>query len=239
MARILLVLSGSDHWTLKDGTRHPTGYWAEEFVVPHSVFRTQGVDVVIATPGGAAPTVDQMSLNPEMAGGEMRATAFGDYINAIATELAQPMVLEHAVEHVADYDAIYIPGGHGPMEDLVGFQPLGQLLVQFFDSDRVVTAVCHGPAGLLSANRPNGGWLFEGRRMTGFSNEEERLVGLADRAPWLLEDRLRERGADFTAGPPWEPHVVVDGNLVTGQNPASSQAATDRTLGELRVHNAL
>jgi putative intracellular protease/amidase len=239
MTRILLVLSGSDHWTLKDGTRHPTGYWAEEFVVPHSVFRSQGVDVVVATPGGVAPTVDQMSLNPEMAGGEMRATAFRDYINVIGTELAKPMVLEHAVGHVADYDAIYLPGGHGPMEDLVDFRPLGELLNQFFDTDRVITAVCHGPAGLLSANRDNGGWLFEGMRMTGFTNEEERLVGLADQAPWLLEDRLRERSADFKAGPPWEPHVVVDGNLLTGQNPASSQAATDRTLGELRVHNAL
>ncbi|WP_103342506.1 type 1 glutamine amidotransferase domain-containing protein [Amycolatopsis sp. CA-126428] len=239
MTRILMVLSASDHWTLKDGTRHPTGYWAEEFVVPHNEFRTQGVEVVVATPGGVAPTVDQRSLNPEMAGGERKATAFRDYLDAIATELARPMVLEQAVGHVADYDAIYIPGGHAPMEDLAGCQPLGELLVQFFDTGRFVTAVCHGVAALLSADRRNGGWLFEGRRMTGYTNEEERLVGLADRAPWLLEDRLRERGADFKPGAPWEPHVVVDTNLLTGQNPASSQAATDRTLSELRVHNAL
>jgi putative intracellular protease/amidase len=239
MTRILLVLSGSDHWTLKDGSRHPTGYWAEEFVVPHSVFRTQGIEVALATPGGVAPTVDQVSLNPERAGGEPKAAAFRDYINAVADQLAQPMVLEHAVGRVADYDAIYIPGGHGPMEDLVDFQPLGEILTEFVDSDRVVTAVCHGPAGLLPANRPDGSWLFEGMRMTGFTDEEERLAGLAARAPWLLEDRLRERGAHFEAGPPWEPHVVVDGNLVTGQNPASSQASADRTLGELRAHNAL
>lgn len=239
MTRILLVLSGSDHWTLKDGSRHPTGYWAEEFVVPHSVFRAQGVDVAVATPGGVAPTVDQVSLQPEMAGGEVRAAAFRDYVNASAAELAQPMALEHVVGRVAEYDAIYIPGGHGPMEDLVGFRPLGEILVQFFDTDRVVASVCHGPAGLLSANRPDGSWLFDGMRMTAFTNEEERQAGLADRAPWLLEDRLRERGADFKAGPAWEPHVVVDGNLLTGQNPASSQAATDRMLGELRVHNAL
>lgn len=239
MTRILLVLSGSDHWTLKDGSRHPTGYWAEEFVVPHSVFRAQGIDVALATPGGVAPTVDQMSLNPERAGGEMKAAVFRDYINAIAAELAQPMALEHAVGHVAEHDAIYIPGGHGPMEDLADFPPLGEILTEFVDSDRVLTAVCHGPAGLLSANRPDGGWLLEGSRVTGFTNEEERLAGLAARAPWLLEDRLRERGADFEAGPPWEPHVVVDGNLVTGQNPASSQASADATLAGLRVHNAL
>ncbi|MGW4524058.1 type 1 glutamine amidotransferase domain-containing protein [Amycolatopsis sp. NPDC004378] len=239
MTRILLALSGSDHWTLKDGSRHPTGYWAEEFVVPHSVFRAQGIDVTLATPGGVAPTVDQVSLNPERAGGEMKAAAFRDYIDALAAELAQPMALEHAVGHVADYDALFVPGGHGPMEDLADFQPLGQILTEFTGSDRVVTAVCHGLAGLLPANRPDGGWLFDGRRLTGFTNEEERLAGLAARAPWLLEDRLRERGADFQAGPPWEPHVVVDGILVTGQNPASSQAAADRTLAELRVHNAL
>jgi putative intracellular protease/amidase len=99
----------------------------------------------------------------------------------------------------------------------------------------VVTAVCHGPAGLLPANRQDGSWLFQGRRMTAFTDEEERLAGLAPRAPWLLESRLRERGAVFQAGPPWQSHVVVDGNLITGQNPASSQAATDRTLGELEV----
>lgn len=238
MTRILVALSGSDHWTLTDGTRHPTGYWAEEFVVPHGVFREQGVDVVVATPGGVAPTVDRTSLDPSRAGGERRATALRGYLDAIADDLARPMVLEHAVGRVDDYDAVFIPGGHAPMEDLAAFQPLGELLVQFSDAGRIVAAVCHGPAGLLPADRPDGGWLFDGRHMTGFTDEEERLGGLADRAPWLLEDRLRERGADFEAGPPWAPHVVVDGNLVTGQNPASSRAAADRTLGALRVHEA-
>jgi putative intracellular protease/amidase len=239
MTRILLALSGSDHWTLADGTRHPTGYWAEEFVVPHSVFRAEGVEVVIATPGGVAPTVDRMSLDPARAGGERRAAAFRDYIDGIAGELAHPPPLEDVVEDVADYDAVFIPGGHGPMEDLADFRPLGELLVRFVDTERVVAAVCHGPAGLLSADRPDSSWLFDGMRLTGFTNEEERLGGLADRAPWLLEDRLRERGADFEPGPLWAPHVVVDRNLVTGQNPASSEAVADRTLAELRVHDAL
>jgi putative intracellular protease/amidase len=136
---------------------------------------------------------------------------------------------------VGDYDAVYIPGGHAPMEDLPDCAPLGQIITGLYDSSRVVAAVCHGPAGLLSANREDGSWLFAGRRLTAFTNEEERQVGLADRAPWLLESRLRERGARFEAGPAWAPHVVVDGNLVTGQNPASSQPTTDRTLDELHV----
>jgi putative intracellular protease/amidase len=98
-----------------------------------------------------------------------------------------------------------------------------------------VAAVCHGPVGLLSATRGDGSWLFAGRRLTAFTNEEEQQAGYADRAPWLLETRLRERGAHFKAGPAWTPHIVVDGDLITGQNPASSQAAADRALAELHM----
>lgn len=235
MARILLVLSGSDHWTLADGTRHPTGYWAEEFVVPHRTFRGRGVEVQIATPGGVPPTVDKASLDPAMIGDEQKAAGLRRYIDSVQAELARPMSLDIAVRRVIDYDAVYIPGGHGPMEDLPGCAPLGQIIAELHDSSRVVTSVCHGPAGLLSANRQDGSWLFAGRRLTAFTDEEEHQVGLADRAPWLLESRLRERGARFEAGAAWAPHVVVDGNLITGQNPASSQPATDRTLDELHA----
>jgi putative intracellular protease/amidase len=236
MARILLVLSGSDHWTLADGTRHPTGYWAEEFVVPHRMFRARGTEVHIATPGGVRPTVDQASLTPEMNGGdERKAAELRSYIDSIQTELARPLPLDDARRHAGDYDAIYIPGGHGPMEDLPGCEPLGELIIELHDSGRLVAAMCHGPAGLLSATRDDGSWLFTGRRLTAFTNEEEQQVGLASRAPWLLETRLRERGALFVPGPPWQPHVETDGNLVTGQNPASSEAAADRTLAELHV----
>jgi putative intracellular protease/amidase len=234
MAQILLVLSGSDHWTLADGTRHPTGYWAEEFVVPHRTFRAQGVEVQIATPGGVRPTVDQASLTPEMNDGdEQKAADLRRYIASVEAELARPLPLEDAAGRVGDYDAVYIPGGHGPMEDLPDCAPLGRIITELHDTGRIVAAMCHGPAGLLSANREDGTWLFAGRRLTAFTNEEERQAGLADRAPWLLESRLRERGARFEAGPPWAPYVVVDDNLITGQNPASSQPATDRTLAEL------
>jgi putative intracellular protease/amidase len=122
MVRILLVLSGSDHWTLNDGARHPTGYWAEEFVVPHRTFRSQGVEVYVATPGGVRPTVDQVSLDPQRVGGKRKAADLRSYIDSIEAELAQPMAVEHAA---GAYDAIYIPGGHGPMEDLSRCAPLG------------------------------------------------------------------------------------------------------------------
>jgi putative intracellular protease/amidase len=233
MARILIVLSGSDHWTLSDGTRHPTGFWAEEFVEPHRTFRHAEVDVDIATPGGVRPTVDQVSLAPDRAGGEERAAELRSYLESLEHELAAPMSVEHAADNLGNYDAVFIPGGHGPMEDLPDCRPLGRILADLFDTGRVVAAVCHGPAGLLAARREDGTWLFAGRRLTAFTNEEERQAGLADRAKWLLETRLREEGADFDEGQPWSSHVVVDGRLVTGQNPASSKQAAERTLAVL------
>jgi putative intracellular protease/amidase len=125
MARILIVLSGSDHWTLSDGTRHPTGYWAEEFVESHRAFRGAGMDVDIATPGGVQPTVDAVSLTPERAGGEDRAANLRSYLDSMAEELSSPMPIEHAHLHISDYDAVFIPGGHAPMEDLPTCEPLG------------------------------------------------------------------------------------------------------------------
>ena len=235
MVRILLVPSGSDHWTLNDGARHPTGYWAEEFVVPHRTFCRQGVEVDTATPGGVRPTVDQVSLDPQRLGDTGKAADLRSYLDSIVAELARPMAVEHLAGNATAYDASYMPGGHGPMEDLSRCAPLGRIITELHDAGRVVTAVCHGLAGLLAANRQDSSWLFQGRRMTGFTNEEERLAGLAPCGRWLLEGRLREHGALFRAGPPWQSHVVADGNLITGQNPASSRVATDRTLGELEV----
>ena len=185
--------------------------------------------------GGVRPTVDQVSLDPQRLGDNGKAADLRSYLDSIDAELARPMAVEKIAGNASAYDAIYIPGGHGPMEDLFRCAPLGEIITELHDAGRVVTSVCHGPAGLLPANRQDGRWLFQGRRMTAFTNEEERLAGLAPRAPWLLEDRLQEQGAVFRAGPPWQSHVVADGNLITGQNPASSRAATERTLAELEV----
>jgi putative intracellular protease/amidase len=121
------------------------------------------------------------------------------------------------------------------MEDLPDNADLCRILTELYDSGRIVAAVCHGPAGLLSAVRPDGTWVFAGLRQTAFLDEEERQVGLADNAPWLLEDTLRARGALFESGPAWQPYAVTDGNLITGQNPASSEPATERTLQALHV----
>lgn len=231
MSNILMVPSAADHWRLRDGTEHPTGYWAEEFVVPHRAFRDAGHTVDVATPGGVAPTVDAVSLAPEQNGGdEDKVAALRTYIDT-TSELTTPLKLDEVA--LVDYDAIFVPGGHGPMEDLVVDADLGRLLVAAVDNDVPVAALCHGPAGLLSAVRTDGSWAFAGRRMTSFTDDEERQAGLADNAEWLLETRLRQNGADMHTGSSWSSHVVRDGQLVTAQNPNSSAAGAQAVLDTL------
>jgi putative intracellular protease/amidase/uncharacterized protein (DUF2267 family) len=231
MPSMLLVLTGSDHWTLDDGTEHPTGFWAEELLTPLSVFEDAGFDVTIATPEGASPTVDELSLSPGMVGGEGEAAELRGALEARRGQLGSPVRLEDV--SAADYDGVYIPGGHGPMEDLAVSPGLGALLVSMLDDDKVVASVCHGPAALLAATRPDGTWAFAGRSLAGFTNEEETQAGLADRAPWLLENRMRAAGGSMEQGPAWQPFSVVDGNVVTGQNPASSGEVARRAVEQL------
>lgn len=213
-----MVVSAADSLTLADGTSHPTGYWAEEVVESVRVLREAGVEVTLATPGGALPTVDKASLD-------------GRFDEAVATleDLRAPAVLSDV--DAAAFDAIYLPGGHGPMADLASDPSLGALLAEFHDGGKVVAALCHGPAGLLSAVRADGTFVFAGKEMTVFSNEEERQGGL--NVPYLVADRLTELGARVSVGEPWSTTVVVDGGLVTGQNPQSSVATAERVVSLL------
>lgn len=235
MARILVVLTGSDYITLKNGARS-TGFWAEEVVGPYEAFRDARVDIYLATPDGAPARVDESSLSPEMNDGDTDKVAYlRDYLSRLADRLDHPKRLEDVADAgAADYNAIFIPGGHGPMEDLPGSAPLGRVLINMCDGGKPVAAVCHGPAGLLSAER-DGAWPFDGFRMTGFTNSEERRVGLAEKMPWLLETRLRDHGADFQGDADWQSHVVTDRNLVTGQNPQSARDTAQRLLETMRI----
>ncbi|MER7757045.1 type 1 glutamine amidotransferase domain-containing protein [Kitasatospora sp. NPDC097643] len=210
MATILFVMTGATVWTLNDGTEHPTGFWAEEAVVPFQAFTAAGHRVVVATPGGVVPVADRSSLTDP---------AIAEALDGIA-ELRRPVKL--AEVDPADFDAVFYPGGHGPMEDLAVDAESGLLLTRALASGRPLGVVCHGPAALLAAQDEDGGSPFAGYRVTAFTNAEEIQAGLADKAKWLLQDRLVELGVDFQEGEPWAPHVVVDRNLVTGQNPASS-----------------
>ena len=229
MPRALIAISGVDFWTLADGTKHPSGYWPEELSTPYQVFSDAGMDVTIATPGGVRPTADPAGFDPVYHGDSTEeAQRVRLHLEAIA-ERHMPIALEDV--DVADYDFIFVPGGWGPMEDLAVSAPFGALLQRFTDADKPVAAVCHGPAALLPARDDAGRWLFAGRQVTGFSNVEEHAVGFAPLARWLLEDRLREEGGQYAcASEDWAAFVVVDGNLYTGQNPASAGALAERLV---------
>ena len=230
MSKILFVMTGADHWTLADGTKHPTGFWAEEAVAPYEAFTAAGHEVVVATPGGVEPTVDQGSLAPEFNGGPEGAEKVASALASL-TALRHPVRLEDV--RVDDYDAVFYPGGHGPMEDLAVDATSGRLLIDTLDSGKPLAVVCHAPAALLAATRADGANAFAGYRVAAFSNAEETQAGLADKAKWLLETRLVEAGVDVRTGEPWAPHVVVDRNLVTGQNPASSAPLAAEVLKKL------
>lgn len=231
MANILMVVSAADSLTMKDGSEHPTGYWAEELVVSHQTLTEAGNTVHIATPGGKKPTVDQVSLAAESAGGEDRAQGFRDYLEKIDSELAHPLVL--ADVDLAAYDAVVMPGGHGPMADLYKDADLGRLLVAANRDGKVIAPFCHGPAGLLSATDDDGAFAFKGRRLTVFTNEEELGGGTGENTPWLVEDALKEKGAVIENGAAWSSNVVRDGNLITGQNPQSSEDVAKEVLAAL------
>jgi len=229
VSTVLFVVTGADHWTLADGTKHPTGYWAEELVAPYRVFTEAGYQVAIATPGGVAPVVDRASLAPEVNGGEENAKAVEAALGGIA-QLTAPLHLEDV--DLSDYVAVFYPGGHGPMEDLAVNADSARLLVDTLRSGKPLGVVCHAPAALL-ATEQDGGSPFAGYRLTGFTNAEERQAGLADKAAWLLQDRLVALGADFQEGSPWAPNVVVDRSLYTGQNPASSGPLAKQIVASL------
>ncbi|MFD5624630.1 type 1 glutamine amidotransferase domain-containing protein [Streptomyces sp. NPDC127072] len=230
MSKILFVLTGVDHWTLADGTQHPTGFWADEAVAPYEAFRAAGHEIVVATPRGVVPTVDQGSLAPEVNGGQEGADRVAAAL-ASFDELRKPVKLEDV--DLDGYAAVFYPGGHGPMEDLAVDEESGRLLTRALESGKPLGVVCHGPAALLAAAGPDGANPFAGYRITGFTNVEETQAGFADKAEWLLQDRLVEAGTDFQEGEPWAPHVVVDRNLVTGQNPASAAPLADELLKKL------
>ncbi|MET7457319.1 type 1 glutamine amidotransferase domain-containing protein [Streptomyces sp. NPDC005574] len=220
MTKILFVITASDHWTLADGTRHPAGFWAEEAIGPYQVFKKAGYEIAAATPGGVPPTADALSLTPDVNGGEEGAQRMRTALRE-ATELAQPMRVEDV--DIDDYDAVFYPGGWGPMEDLPDDAASGRLLTDWLASGKPVSLVCHGPAALLATIGPDGTSPFAGYRLTGLSNAEEKQNGLADRAKWLLQDRLvDELRADYREAEPFTPHVEVDRTLYTGQNPYSA-----------------
>ena len=232
MTKVLMVISAADRWTLNDGTVHPSGYWAEEVAMPYRIFSEAGWDITVATPGGQAPTLDQLSLG--IAGGmPWTRHKVQRYLERIQAVLDHPVSLDTVDPD--DFDLIFYPGGHGPMEDLAYDKTSGALLTKRLASGRPLALLCHAPAAILAATGPDGRSPFAGRKMTGLSNREELLNRFAKKAPWLLEDKLKEAGVDYSKGFPLRPHVVVDGNLYTGQNPQSSEKLAERLVADVKA----
>ena len=231
MAKVLFIVSSATYWVLKDGTRYATGYWAEEFANPYKMLTDAGHEVVVATPGGTTPNADMMSLRPSMAGGEQGALNLEAIIRD-AEVMRRPLKLSDV--RIEDYDAVYLPGGHGPMADLAFDADAGRLLTAQLESGNPLFIVCHAPAAML-ATRIHGVSPFKGYRVTGFTNEEEEASGWPPERPWLLETDLKEKvGVEYSRGPIWEPYMVEDRNLVTGQNPHSAAVLGNRMLEILR-----
>jgi putative intracellular protease/amidase len=223
MSTVLFVVTAARTWTLSDGTAHPTGYWAEELLTPYRLLTEAGHTVVFATPEGLAPVADEASLGDDAAEVRSSLAAIGG--------LQRPLRLEDV--DLSRYDAVFYPGGHGPMEDLSQDATSGGLISRALDADLPLAMVCHGLAALLAATGEDGAAAAAGRRIAAFTDAEEAQGGLADRAPWLLESALRERGIVVDVAEPWADHVVVDGSLVTGQNPQSSASVARALLERL------
>jgi putative intracellular protease/amidase len=193
---------------------HPTGLWLEEFAVPFMAATEAGIEVTVASPkGGAVP------LDPKTEPNEKQRKDWAPALQALRNSATLTSVKDET------FDAVFIPGGHGPMMDLAHDATLHALVARHDAAGKLIASVCHGPAALAHAKRASGEPFLQGRRATGFTNTEERLAGLKDVVPFLLEDAMKASGADFHSSlVPMLSHIERDGNLLTGQNPHSSEA---------------
>lgn len=223
--KILMVLTSHDQ--LGD-TGKKTGFWLEEFAAPYYVLKDAGADITLASPRGGQPPLDPKS---DEADAQTEATRRFKADPAAQAALASTMPLSDI--DAAGYDAVFYPGGHGPLWDLAEDGNSIRLIEAFVATDRPVGAVCHAPGVLRHVRGADGKPLVSGRRVTGFTNSEEEAVGLTDVVPFLVEDMLIANGGHYEKGGDWGVHVVTDGKLVTGQNPASSEEAAKALLALL------
>lgn len=223
--KVLMVLTSHD--TLGD-TGKKTGFWLEEFAAPYYVFTDAGAEVTLASPRGGQPPIDPSSDAPNAQTADTRRF-HGD--DAARRQLAATVRL--ADVEAADFDAIFYPGGHGPLWDLAEDADSRTLIESFAARGQPIAAVCHAPAVFKHTQGADGKALVAGKRVTGFTNGEEKDAGLTDVVPFLVEDMLKARGGRYEKAADWSSHVVRDGTLVTGQNPASSAAAAKELLSLL------
>jgi len=224
--KVLIVLTS--HSDLGN-TGHKTGFWIEEFTAPYYVLADAGVQVTIVSPEGGQPPVDPKSALPES---QTAATRRFDNDTALKEKLAHTLKLTDV--KAEDFDAVFYPGGHGPLWDLANDTNSIALIEKFYNEKKPVAFVCHAPGVLLKTKLPNGEPLVKGKDVTGFSDSEEEAVGLTKIVPFLLEDELKKLGANYSKGADWGSFVKVDGLLITGQNPGSSEEAANELIKMLR-----
>ena len=219
--KILMVLTSHDQL---GNTGRKTGFWLEEFAAPYFVFRDAGVELTLASPKGGQPPIDPKSDLPEN-----QTPAMARFKQDQAAQKALSQTVRLADMKAEDFDTIFYVGGHGPMWDLVDNPVSIALIESFYNSGKVVAAVCHSPA-VFHRVMYQGAPLVKGKRVTGFTNGEEEAVQLTHVVPFLVEDELKRIGGRYEKGPDWESLAIVDDRVVTGQNPASSTAAAQALL---------
>lgn len=224
--KILMVLTS--HSELGN-TGEKTGFWIEEFASPYYVLADAGAEITIASPSGGQPPVDPKS---EITDAQTLSTErfYKDF--EVIDKVAHSLKLSEIKE--ADYDAVFYPGGHGPLWDLATDKNSIQLIEAFYNHQKPIAFVCHAPAALVNVKVKNGEPLVKGKSVTGFSNTEEEAVKLTKVVPFLLEDELIKQGANYSKGDDWASYVKQDGLLITGQNPGSSEAVAELILETIR-----
>lgn len=222
---ILFVLTSHDK--LGD-TGNKTGFWIEEFASPYYTLSDQGAEITLASPKGGRPPIDPSSDTPDA---QTEATERFKKDNELQQKLDNTKKLSEVNEE--DFDAVFYPGGHGPLWDLSEDEDSISLIESFNKNGKPLGFVCHAPAALKEVKGTDGEPLVKNKKVTGFSNSEEEGVGLTEVVPFQVEDMLEKNGGQYSKTDDWQSHVVADGNLVTGQNPASSKEVAERLLGLL------
>jgi putative intracellular protease/amidase len=224
--KVLMVLTS--HSELGN-TGKKTGFWVEEFAAPYYTLKDAGADITLASPKGGQPPIDPKSAEPSA---QTEATKRFDKDVELQKLLANTKRLSEV--KATDFDAVFFPGGHGPLWDLTKDPDSIKLIQEFWSAKKPVAAVCHAPSVLLNVKDENGEPLVKGKKVTGFTNTEEEAVQLTKVVPFLLEDELKNKGGQYSKKEDWASYVVKDGLLITGQNPASSEEAAKELLGLLK-----
>ena len=226
MKKVLFVLTS--HEDLGD-TGLKTGFWSEELAAPYYALIDQGVEVTLASPKGGQPPIDPKSNLIEF---QTDATRRMDTDTVLLTKLKNTLLLNQVNQR--DFDAVFYPGGHGPLWDLANDAQSALLITDFYEANKPVGFVCHAPGALKNVKLANGDYLVKGKKVTGFTNSEEEAVELTNVVPFLVEDMLQANGGIYSKIEDWAPYVVTDGLLVTGQNPASSEKVAEALLALIR-----